>query len=108
MSFRGWELVLVSLPFFLVGVLACSIWRRIITEYKALAGWRYRQLIKMEQAMPESYRLYFKEWEDFYKPRAEKKDFSFSGLELWLPHLFLGLYAVYGVGLVVVTALGWR
>jgi hypothetical protein len=108
MSFRGWGLVLVSQPFFLVGVLACAIWRRIITEYKALAGWRYEQLIKMEQAMPQSYQLYFKEWEDFYKPRVAKKDFSFSGLELWLPHLLLGLYAAYGVGLVAVTALGWR
>jgi len=39
MSFRGLSLVLVSLPFFLVGVLACTIWHRIITQYKALAGW---------------------------------------------------------------------
>jgi len=32
MSFRGWGLVLVSLPFFLVGVLACTIWCKIITN----------------------------------------------------------------------------
>lgn len=108
MSFRGWGLVLVSLPFFLVGVLACTIWCKIITEYKALAGWRYKQLIEMEQAMPESYQIYFKEWEGFYKPRVARKDFSFSGLELWLPRLLLGLYAAYGVGLVVVTAVGRR
>ena len=108
MAFPGWGLVLVSLPFFLVGVLACIIWHKIITQYKALAAWRYRQLIEMEQAIPESHRFYLKEWEDFYKPRVEKGGFSFSGLELWLPRLFLGLYGVYGVGLVAMTALGWR
>ena len=108
MSFPGWGMVLVSLPFFLVGVLACVIWHRIITQYKALAGWRYNQLIEMEQAMPQSHQIYLKERDDFFNPQAEKKFVSFSGLELWLPRLFLALYAAYGVGLVVVTALGWR
>jgi len=107
-SFPGWGLVLVSLPFFLVGVMACVIWHRIITQYKALAGWRYNQLIEMEQAMPQSHQIYLKERDDFFKPQAEKKFVSFSGLELWLPRLFLALYAIYGVGLVLVAALGWR
>lgn len=107
-SFPGWGLVLVSLPFFLIGVLACIIWHRIITQYKALAGWRYNQLIEMEQAMPQTHQLYLKEWEDFFKPQAGKRLASFSELELWLPRLFLGLYIAYGVGLVVVTVLDWR
>ncbi len=108
MSFPGWGMVLVSLPFFLVGVLACVIWYRIITQYKALGGWRYEQLIEMEQAMPQSHQIYLKERDDFFKPQAEKTFVSFSGLELWLPRLFLGVYLAYGVGLVMVTALGWR
>lgn len=107
MGFPGWGMVLVSLPFFLVGVLACIIWHRIIIQYKALASWRYKQLIEMEQAMLGSHRMYLKEWEDVYKPQAGKKFISFSQLELWLPRLFLGMYVAYGVGLVVVTALGW-
>jgi hypothetical protein len=106
MSFRGWGLVLVSLPFFLVGVLACLIWHKIITQYKALAGWRYEQLIKMEEAMPQSYQMYLKEQQEFFPSQAAKRHVSFSQLELWLPRLFLALYAIYGVGLLVAVALG--
>ena len=57
-GFRGWNLVLVSLPLFMVGILACSIWYKIITQYKALIGWRYDQLMAIEQAMPESHQMY--------------------------------------------------
>jgi hypothetical protein len=106
MSFRGWGLVLVSLPFFLVGVLACLIWHKIITQYKALAGWRYEQLIKMEEAMPQSYQMYLKEQQEFFPSQAAKRHVSFSQLELWLPRLFLALYAIYGVGLLVAVVLG--
>jgi len=106
MSFRGWGLVLVSLPFFLVGVLACLIWCRIITQYKALAGWRYEQLIEMEKAIPQSYQMYKKEQDDYFQSPAAKGHVSFSQLELWLPRLFLGLYIAYGLGLAVAVALG--
>ncbi len=107
MSFRGWGLVLVSLPFFLVGVLACTIWHKIITQYKALAGWRYEQLIAMEKAMPQSYQMYTKERDEYFPSQAAKRHVSFSQLELWLPRLFLALYAIYGLGLLVAVALGW-
>jgi hypothetical protein len=98
--------VLVSLPFFLVGVLACTIWHKIITQYKALAGWRYEQLIAMEKAIPQSYQMYLKEQQEFFPSQAAKRHVSFSQLELWLPRLFLALYAIYGVGLLVAVALG--
>lgn len=104
-GFRGWDLVLVSLPLFMVGILACFIWYKIITQYKELIGWRYDQLMAIEQAMPESHKMYLKEWEDFFKPQQQKKRFGFSRLEVWLPRFFLILYAVYGAGLVVATAL---
>ncbi len=106
-GFREWGLVAVTLPLFLVGGLACSIWYKIITQYRALIGWRYDQLMAMEQAVPESHQMYLKEWDDFFKPRRGKEKFGFSRLEIWLPRLFLGLYVIYGVGLVVATALGW-
>lgn len=108
-GFRGWGLVLVSLPLFLVGALACVIWHKIITQYKALIGWRYDQLMEMErsQEMAGSHQFYVKEWEDFFQPRQGKEKFGFSRLEVWLPRLFLALYLVYGLGLVVAIALGW-
>jgi hypothetical protein len=107
-GFRGWGLVAVSLPLFLVGALACIIWSRIITQYKSLIGWRYDQLQAMEQAMPESHQMYLKEWEHFFQPRPTEKRISFSDKEIWLPYLFLALYALYVPGLIIATSLGWR
>jgi hypothetical protein len=107
-GFRGGGLVLVSLPLFLVGGLTCLIWYRIITQYKVLVRWRYDQLMEMERAIPECHQMYLKEGEDFFQPWQGKERFGFSRLEIWLPRLFLGLYIIYGVGLVVAIALGWQ
>jgi hypothetical protein len=100
-GFQGWTLVLVSIPLFFVGVLACGIWHKIITQYKALIGWRYDQLMLMEKNMPDSHQMYVKEWEDFFKPRLGDEKFGFSKLEIWLPRFFLGLYLVYGAGMTI-------
>lgn len=107
-GFKAWGLVLVSLPLFLVGVLVCLIWAKILSQFKLLISWRYQQLRVMEQAMPESYQLLTKEWEDYFKPRQGKERFGFSRLEQLLPQLFLVLYGIYGAGLVLATYLGWR
>lgn len=102
---KGWYLIWVSLPLFLVGALACLIWYNIITQYKALIAWRYDQLMAMERAMSGSSHIYVKEWEDFFKPKQEKKKFGFSRLEVWLPRLFLALYLMYATGLILAVAL---
>ena len=107
-GFRGWGLVLVALPLFLTGALACLIWHAMIQQYKALIAWRYDQLQAMERLLEPCYRMYNREWEDFFRPRAGKERFGFSRLEVWLPRLFLLLYLVYGLGLVGATAAGWR
>ena len=106
-GFRGWRSVLASLPLFLVGALACLIWHKIIAQFKEIIGWHYEQLREMEQAFPESRKIYSNEWEEFFRPRQGKERFGFSRLEIWLPRLLLGLYVVYGVALTAATALGW-
>jgi len=102
-GFRGWELVLVSLPLFLVGLFACFIWHKIITQYKSLIGWRYDQLMEMERSMPDCHQMYIKEWKDFFKPRQDKEKFGFSKLEVWLPRLFASLYLIYEIGLIFIN-----
>jgi len=106
-GFRGWGLVMVSLPLFLVGVLACIVWYMIIVQYKQLIGWHYEQLREIERTLSESHRIFQKEWKEFFSPRQGKERFGFSRLEVWLPRMFLGLYTIYGMGLVVATMLGW-
>lgn len=105
---QGWNLVVLNLPLFFVGYLACLIWHKIITQYKSLIGWRYRQLMKMETDIPDSYQVFSKEWKDFYEPRAGKEKFGFSKLEIWLPRLFLVLYIIYLVILIAAVILDWN
>ena len=106
-GFQGWGLIFVSAPLFFVGALVCIIWHKIIVQLKALIGWHYEQLRRMEQGLPESHNVYQNEWEKFFRPQQGRERFGFSRLEVWLPRLFLGLYLVYGVGLTVAAALGW-
>ena len=77
----------------------------MIIQYRTLIGWRYDQLMKMEKELKNSYKMYIREWEDFFKHEKEKEKFSFSRLEIFLPKLFMGLYVVYGLGLVIATRL---
>ena len=49
---KGWYLVGATLPLFLVGILACLIWYKIITQYNELIDLRYRQLINMALRCP--------------------------------------------------------
>lgn len=98
---RGANLIVVSLPLFLVGLLACWIWYKIIVQYKGLIGWRYDQLMAMEKGMKECHGMYTKEWEEHFKPIKGKEKFGFSRLEAWLPILFAGLYIIYGIGLII-------
>ncbi len=106
-GFRGWGLVVVNLPLFLVGALACLVWHKIIADFRQIIGWHYEQLRLMEQALSESHQVYLKEWERFFKPQEGKERFGFSRLESWLPRFFVGLYVLYGVGLIVTTAFDW-
>jgi hypothetical protein len=92
---------------FLVGILACVIWHTIITHFREIIGWHYGRLREMEEILPDSTRIYTKEWERFYRTQAGKQGFSFSQLEIWLPRLFIALYAIYALGMVVATASGW-
>jgi hypothetical protein len=107
LGIHGWSLVIATLPLFLVGIVACSIWHRLITQYKPLIGWHYEQLREIENSMPESQHIFQKEWEKFYQLRQGKEKFGFSIVEVWLPRLFLALYALYGIGLIGATLLGY-
>lgn len=106
-GFRGWSLVGVTVPLFVAGVLACGIWYKMISQYKALINWRYDQLMAMERAAADSYQMYVKEDGQFFDSQRGREWFGFSRLEIWLPRLFLGLYVIYLAGLILATAFEW-
>ena len=106
-GFRGWWLVLTSLPMFVVGLVICGIWERMVVQYRELINWRFDQL-KLIEAKPEmkgSHQFFIKESKKFYKPSTQL--FGFSRLERHLPRLFLGAYVLYGVGLIIAVLAGY-
>ena len=103
---HNWNLILISLLFVGVGLLACFIWHRITWQLESIIGWHYQQLREIEKTLPESHQLFTKEFREFF----EKKDgqrFSFSNLESLLPRLLTGLYIVYGLFLIGGVILAW-
>lgn len=100
------QVALASLPLFTAGLVVCWLWHRIITQYKALIAWRYTQLREMERQLPDSYRMFTREWDDLYRPRDGTSRFDFSGLEQQLPRVFGALF-ISGMLLVAVWWLSW-
>lgn len=103
---RSWNLIIVILPLFVVGLLACITWYKIISNLKSIIGWHYDQLREIEKKIPKSHQAFTKEWDEFFQVKG-KKQFSFSNLESQLPRLLIGLYIVYGIGLAVAVILSW-
>jgi len=103
---KGWSLLIGILPLFFVGVFVCLSWVRIISEFERLIGWQYEQLREMEKHIRSLYKMHTKEWDEFYKPISSRKRFSFSHLESRMPSVFMGLYIVYGLGIVIAVTQG--
>lgn len=82
-------------PLLIAGVLVCLMWHRLIVKYKHLINWRFDQLMEMEKNLPGSYQMYNREQEDIYS----KAKGGFSGIELWLPRIFIALYIAIWVGM---------
>jgi len=101
---NGWQLAAATAPLFLVGILACGIWYRIINQYRELIGWRYKQLIAMEKGLRACHQMFMREEKKYFKSENGKKRFGFSRLEVGLPRLFTALYIAF-VGLILVCAI---
>jgi hypothetical protein len=98
---------LASLPLFIVGILICVVWDRTVTNYKALIKWRYEQLREMEERIPGSNKIFSREWDTLFCTTHQRREFSFSNLERWLPMIILGLYAVYGLAFLIGKIIGF-
>jgi hypothetical protein len=105
LALPGPRLSLVTIPLFIMGMVASQLWRRTIEQYAALIDWRYRQIRRMERrGFTGSYRLFNREWEAIYAPRPPGA-FGFSGLESAVPRVFMALH-VLGVCFAIAVWLG--
>ncbi|KAF0109215.1 MAG: hypothetical protein FD146_259 [Anaerolineaceae bacterium] len=104
----GWPLVLVALPLFAVGILACFIWLGIMNKIELFLDWQYDQLRNMEEEIPGSSKILNAENKKFYEPiKNGKKKFSFSLQEAWLPRLLIFLFILYASAMIVSVCNGW-
>lgn len=101
----GW-IQQASVPVLLVsGVIACDLWRRLITQYSALIGWWYEQLRGLEEAMPESNKLLTREYQVLYLEERGKTRIGLTRYETRLTWLFTVLYAAFGLAILTVLIL---
>jgi hypothetical protein len=107
-GFTGWKLLVASVPLFVLGVTTDLLWHQVIERFWRLIDWRYQQLRMMEGSLgeQESFMILSKEYAEYYKTSSQR-GFSFSGIEIWMPRLFIMLYLSYAAGLIVAVASGW-
>ncbi len=104
----GWALVLVAVPLFIVGIIACAIWLGIMNKIELFLDWQYDRLRELENEMPGSSKILNDENTKFYEPIKDgKKKFSFSLQEAWLPRLLIFLFGLYAVAMIVSVYKGW-
>lgn len=103
-----WALVGTAIPLFSVGILACSIWLRIMKKIEVFLNWQYDRLREMEEGIPGSSKILIAEDKEFYSTKKSKKKFlSFSLQEAWLPRLLIILFSLYAAGMIVGAACNW-
>lgn len=106
LALPGPRLSLVTVPLFVMGMVASQLWRRTIEQYATLIDWRYRQIRRLERrGFVGSYQIFNREWQAIYAPKPPGT-FSFSGLEGAVPKVFLVLH-ILGAAFAMSMWLGW-
>ncbi|HYT44745.1 MAG TPA: hypothetical protein VEP90_20625 [Methylomirabilota bacterium] len=83
------------------GVVACSLWRRLISHYSTLMGWWYEQLRVMESRLQNSDKLITKEYQELFLSKKGKGPIGITRYETALTWLFTGIYFIIGFAILV-------
>jgi len=101
----AWEQQLAALLLLIVGIVACSLWRRLIAQHSALLRWWYERLRVLEEAMPESSRLLTQEYQDLYVAQRGRVRIGLTRHEVRLTWLFTAAYAIFGLVILALLVL---
>jgi len=93
------------LALLLSGIVACSLWRRLIMHYSTLTGWWYEQIRSVENRLAESSKLITKEYQDLYFKTKGKKNTRITPYETMLTWLFTAIYVIFGLAILVTIIL---
>lgn len=104
----AWTLLLPA-SLIAAGIFVCLWWCQLIRKYRMIVGLRLDTLRKMEDAIPESVKMYH--IEDSLYPRDRRgsvilgKGLNFEDLEARLGVVFGLLYCIFGLGLLATLVL---
>jgi hypothetical protein len=97
------SLSLVSALIFLFsGVVACGLWRWLITHYSSLMDWSYEHLRTLEDIIPNSSKLIEKEYQELFVNKKGKGPIGITRYETFLTWLFTVIYSVFGLAIFVI------
>ena len=83
------------------GMVACGLWRRLITHYSTLMGWWYEQLRTMEESLSASSKLITREYQDLFVNKRGKGPIGITRYEVFLTWLFTIIYLVCGLAILL-------
>lgn len=102
---KGIWMLLLPVPMIISGIIISLRWLELLSNYKKLIGLRMDVLREMEDEMSGIKKMYHRE--DVLYPRdASGKLLSIFGLnfsdkEVALPHIFILLYFLFGLGIII-------
>jgi hypothetical protein len=77
------------------GIVACSLWRRLITQLSTVIAWWYWQLRLLEDSDPQSNKLITKEYQELYLGHRNRAAIGLTRYETALTWLFTLIYLVF-------------
>ena len=90
-----------ALALLISGIVACSLWRKLINHYSALMDWWYKQLRALEDLLQSSSKLITKEYQELFVHKQGKGPIGITRYETSLTWLFTIIYLVFGLAILV-------
>ncbi len=102
---QAWGQQMAGLALLLAGIIACNLWRRLISQYSTLMNWWYEKLRALELEIPQSSQLLAKEFKELYQPKKTIPSIGLTHYETQLTWLFTALYIIFG-GVILTLLIG--
>lgn len=99
---QGWAQQISILVLLTTGLIACTLWRRLIGQYTTMIGWWYGRLRALENSIPDSSKSVTQEYCELYLNGDKKVARGLSTYEVRLVWLFTFVYSVFGAGTAIV------
>jgi hypothetical protein len=107
-GFSSWRIVIILLPLILAGGFICYAWYRLLSSYKKLLRFRFKQLEQMEDALPGCHRMYNLEADYLYSNAPKREKIEQTRIEMWLPWLFIVIYMAIPLLAIILVASNLR